>query len=148
MFRRTELRQITQTQKIISTDKLKTQFFTIQTHVGQANRKPKAKQKHPKLKHFGSWLTAHFIKFSENFYFLLKGWACPSSISHSSSRISRLIKQKSCDIPIATPDHVPITQNRRNRNPRPTKPYVSVKRFKCTQAPDQVIVVTVTSTTP
>ena len=66
-----ELRQITQTQKIISTVKLKTQLFTIQTHGGQANRKPKAKQKHSKLKHLGSRLTAHFIKFSENFYFLL-----------------------------------------------------------------------------
>ena len=93
MFRRTELRQITQTQKIISTDKLKTQLFTIQTHVGQANKKPKAKQKYPKLKHLGGRLTAHFTKFSENFYFLLKGWACPSSISHPSSHISRLKKQ-------------------------------------------------------
>ena len=38
--RRTELRQIAQTQKIISTVKIKTQLFTLQTHVGQANRKP------------------------------------------------------------------------------------------------------------
>ena len=68
-----ELRQIAQTQKIISTVKIKTQLFTLQTHVGQANRKPKAKQKHSKLKHLGGRLTAHFIKFSENFYFLLKG---------------------------------------------------------------------------
>ena len=78
MFRRTELRKITQTQKIISTvkkkkKKKKTQLFTIQTHGGQANRKPKAEQKHSKLKHLGSRLTAHFIKISENFYFLLKG---------------------------------------------------------------------------
>ena len=49
------------------------QLFTIQTHGGQANRKPKAEQKHSKFKHLGSQLTAHFIKFSENFYFLLKG---------------------------------------------------------------------------
>ena len=67
-----ELRQIAQPQKIISTAKIKTKLFILQTHVGQANRKPKAKQKHPKLKHLGSRLTAHFIKFSENFYFLLK----------------------------------------------------------------------------
>ena len=53
--------------------KKKTQLFTIQTHGGQANRNPKAEQKHSKLKHLGSRLTAHFIKFSENFYFLLKG---------------------------------------------------------------------------
>ena len=59
--------------EIISTVKMQTQLFTLQTHVGQANRKPKAKQKHSKLKHLGSRLTAHFIKFSENFYFLLKG---------------------------------------------------------------------------
>ena len=72
----------------------KTQLFTIQTHRGQENRKPKAEQKHSKLKHLGSRLTAHFIKFSENFYFLLKGWACPSSISHPSSRISRLKKKQ------------------------------------------------------
>ena len=143
-----ELRQITQTQKIISTDKLKTQLFTIQTHVGQANRKPKAKQKHPKLKHLGGRLTAHFTKFSENFYFLLKGWACPSSISHSSSRISRIIKQKPCHIPIATHKPCPTNTNRRNRNSRPTKPNISVKRFIRTQGPDQVIIVTVTSTTP
>ena len=68
-----ELRQITQTQKTISTVKLRTQLVTIRTHGGQANRKPEAEQKHSKLKHLGSWLTAHFIKFSENFYFLLKG---------------------------------------------------------------------------
>ena len=36
--RRAELRQITQ--KIISTVKIKTQLFTLQTHVGQANKKP------------------------------------------------------------------------------------------------------------
>ena len=54
-------------------NKKKTQLFTIQTHGGQANRKPKAEQKHSKLKHLGSRLTAHFIKISENFYFLLKG---------------------------------------------------------------------------
>ena len=53
--------------------KKKTQLFTIQTHGGQANRKPKAEQKHSRLKHLGSRLMAHFIKFSENFYFLLKG---------------------------------------------------------------------------
>ena len=53
--------------------KKKTQLFTIQTHGGQANRNPKAELKHSKLKHLGSRLTAHFIKFSENFYFLLKG---------------------------------------------------------------------------
>ena len=53
--------------------KKETQLFAIQTHRGQANRKPKAEQKHSKLKHLGSRLTAHFIKISENFYFLLKG---------------------------------------------------------------------------
>ena len=53
--------------------KKETQLFAIQTHRGQANRKPKAAQKHSKLKHLGSRLTAHFIKISENFYFLLKG---------------------------------------------------------------------------
>ena len=37
---RAELRQIAQTQKIISTVKIKTQLFTLQTHAGQANRKP------------------------------------------------------------------------------------------------------------
>ena len=53
--------------------KIKSKLFILQTHVGQATRKPKAKQKHSKLKHLGSRLTAHFKKFSENFYFLLKG---------------------------------------------------------------------------
>ena len=72
MFWRMELRQNAQTQKIIPTVKIKTQLFTLQTHVGQANRKPKAKQKHSKLKHLGSQLTAHFIKFSENSTFSLK----------------------------------------------------------------------------
>ena len=50
MLRKTELRQITQPQKIISTKKIKTKLFILQTHVGQANRKPKAKQMHSKLK--------------------------------------------------------------------------------------------------
>ena len=59
--------------EVISTAKIKTKLFIIRIHIGQANRKPKAEQKHSKLKHLGSWLTAHFIKFSENFYFLLKG---------------------------------------------------------------------------
>ena len=31
--------------EIISTGKIKIKFFILQTHVGQANRKPKAKQK-------------------------------------------------------------------------------------------------------
>ena len=48
---KTELRQIAQPQKkIISTGKIKTKLFILQTHVGQANRKPKAKQMHSKLK--------------------------------------------------------------------------------------------------
>ena len=29
---------------------IKTKLFILQTHIGQANRKPKAKQKHSKLK--------------------------------------------------------------------------------------------------
>ena len=45
-----ELRQITQPQKIISTGKIITKLFIVQTHVGQAIGKPKAKQKHSKLK--------------------------------------------------------------------------------------------------
>ena len=36
--------------EIISTDKIKTKLFILQTHVGQANRKPLAKQKNSKLK--------------------------------------------------------------------------------------------------
>ena len=31
-------------------NKIKTKLFILQTHVGQANRKPKAKQKNSKLK--------------------------------------------------------------------------------------------------
>ena len=45
-----ELRQIAQPKKIISTGEIKTKLFILQTHVGQANRKPKAKQMHSKLK--------------------------------------------------------------------------------------------------
>ena len=94
-----ELRKIAQPKKIILTEKIKTKLFILQTHVGQANRKPKAKQMHSKLKLQAVGLR-HISKFSENFYFLLKGWACPSSISHPSSRISRLKKLKSCHTPI------------------------------------------------
>ena len=36
--------------EIISTGKIKLKLFILQTHIGQANRKPKAKQKHSKLK--------------------------------------------------------------------------------------------------
>ena len=43
MLWKTELRQITQSHKIISKKK-KSKLFIFQTHVGQANRKPKAKQ--------------------------------------------------------------------------------------------------------
>ena len=42
-----ELRQITQRQKIISTRKIKTKLFILQTHVGQANRKPKPSKSIP-----------------------------------------------------------------------------------------------------
>ena len=53
-LRKTELRQITQPHKIISKKKIiiKTKLFILQTHVGQVNRKPKAKQMHSKLKNF------------------------------------------------------------------------------------------------
>ena len=72
-LRKTKLRQITQPHKIISKKKIKAKLFILQTHVGQANRKPKAKQMHSKLKKtLGCRLTA-FFKISENSYFLLKG---------------------------------------------------------------------------
>ena len=45
--------------EIISTDKIKIKFFILQTHVGQANRKPKAKQKEFQIKTLGCRLTAH-----------------------------------------------------------------------------------------
>ena len=48
-----ELRQITQHQiNYINKkkNKIKTKLFILQTHVGQANRKPKAKKKNSKLK--------------------------------------------------------------------------------------------------
>ena len=59
--------------KIISKKQNKTKLFILQTHVGQANRKPKAKQNAFQIKKtLGCRLTA-FFKISENFYFLLKG---------------------------------------------------------------------------
>ena len=52
-LRKTELRQITQSHKIISKkNKKKTKLFIFQTHVGQANRKPKAKQNALQIKNF------------------------------------------------------------------------------------------------
>ena len=45
--------------EIISTDKIKTKLFILQTHVGQANRKPKAKQKEFQIKTLGRRLMAH-----------------------------------------------------------------------------------------
>ena len=48
------------------------ELFILQTHVGQANRKPKAKQKHSKLKTLGCRLTAHFKKFRKTSTFSLK----------------------------------------------------------------------------
>ena len=50
-LRETELRQIAQPQKLYQQKKkFKTKLFILQTHIGQANRKPKAKQMHSKLK--------------------------------------------------------------------------------------------------
>ena len=37
----------------------KIKFFILQTHVGQANRKPKARQKEFQIKTLGCRLTAH-----------------------------------------------------------------------------------------
>ena len=76
MSRKTELRQITQPHKIISKKKIyiKTKLFILQTHVGQANRKPKAKQNAFQIKkNFRLSAYGTFQKISENFYFLLKG---------------------------------------------------------------------------
>ena len=36
--------------KLYQQEKIKTKLFILQTHVGQPNRKPKAKQMHSKLK--------------------------------------------------------------------------------------------------
>ena len=109
-LRKTELRQITQPQKITSKKIyiIKTKLFILQTHIGQANRKPKAKQMHSKLKTLGCRLTAHFRKFRKTSTFSLKDERVLSSISHPSSRISQLKKKKT------------KVMSHPNNNPQPT----------------------------
>ena len=50
-----------------------TKLFILQTHVGQANRKPKGQAKTFQIKNFRLLAYGTFQKVSENFYFLLKG---------------------------------------------------------------------------
>ena len=80
---KTELRQIAQPpKKIISTGKIKTKLFILQTHVGQANRKPKAKQMHSKLKLEAVGLQHISKKFRKTSTFSLKD-ECVLLLSHT-----------------------------------------------------------------
>ena len=53
--------------------KKKTKLFILQKHIGQANRKPKAKQNAFQIKNFRLSAYGTFQKISETLYFLLKG---------------------------------------------------------------------------
>ena len=73
MSRKTEMRQITQPHKIISKKKIyiKTKLFILQTHVGQANRKPKAKQNAFQIKKKQNFRLSAYGTFQKNFGKLL-----------------------------------------------------------------------------
>ena len=71
--RKTELRQITQSHKLYEKNiYIKTKLFILQTHLGQANGKPKAKQKTFQIKNFRLLAYGTFQKFRKTSTFSLK----------------------------------------------------------------------------
>ena len=94
-------------QNYIKIKKIKTKLFILQTHIGQENRKPKAKQNAFQIKNFRLSAYGTFQKFQKTSTFSLKDERVLPSISHTSSHISRLKKLKLCHTPITIHNQSP-----------------------------------------